>query len=306
MARFLFTTLPTNDLGLVTRGLPIAEGLAERGHEVVFSAPGTAPAAQVAAAGFRNVLPAHPIFDLFHRGAGARGVLRLLASRPRRPGHPGRVATIRQLIAAAPRADAPADEQPWDSDHAAAQMGLSSVGFVRAGATATVELLERLDPDVVVDLWNPFAAIAARASGRRRVSVIQGDAHPASAGFIWWRPRPPETPTPTAAINVVLAELGAEPVGRFVIAPTYSERESNARRIEALGAGIMVPVERTGRHTTISPSQLRDAAMTAIASEAMRGAATELGSHLAGFGGPGTAADVIESAVGRESGPTGG
>jgi len=32
--KFLFTTLATNDLGLLTRSLPIAGGLREGGHRV--------------------------------------------------------------------------------------------------------------------------------------------------------------------------------------------------------------------------------------------------------------------------------
>ena len=39
MKRFIFTTLPSNDLGLLTRSLPIATELAGRGHQVAFCNP---------------------------------------------------------------------------------------------------------------------------------------------------------------------------------------------------------------------------------------------------------------------------
>jgi len=39
MTKFLFTTLPTNDLGLLTRSLPVADELARRGHEIAFCSP---------------------------------------------------------------------------------------------------------------------------------------------------------------------------------------------------------------------------------------------------------------------------
>ena len=39
MATFLFTTLPTNDLGLLTRSLPIARELAANRHTIVFCSP---------------------------------------------------------------------------------------------------------------------------------------------------------------------------------------------------------------------------------------------------------------------------
>jgi hypothetical protein len=44
MAKFLFTMLPANDLGLPTRLLPIARILADRGHEVAVFNPAPAPA----------------------------------------------------------------------------------------------------------------------------------------------------------------------------------------------------------------------------------------------------------------------
>lgn len=43
MARFLFTLQISDDLGLLTRSLPIARELAGRGHEVAFCNPARAP-----------------------------------------------------------------------------------------------------------------------------------------------------------------------------------------------------------------------------------------------------------------------
>ena len=43
MKKFLFTTLPSNDLGLLTRSLPIAQELTKLGHKIVFSSPAKAP-----------------------------------------------------------------------------------------------------------------------------------------------------------------------------------------------------------------------------------------------------------------------
>ncbi len=48
MTRLLFTTLPTDDLGLLTRSLPIARELAEHGHQVVFCSPAKAPSRLIA------------------------------------------------------------------------------------------------------------------------------------------------------------------------------------------------------------------------------------------------------------------
>jgi len=82
MATFLFTTLPSNDLGLLARSLPIARGLSARGHEIVFSSPAKAPRMLIAEAGFENVSPKHPIYRLSQEPFGLKGIYRLFRSRP--------------------------------------------------------------------------------------------------------------------------------------------------------------------------------------------------------------------------------
>jgi hypothetical protein len=55
MAKFLFTMLPANDLGLPTRLLPIARILADRGHEVAVFNPAPAPAKLIEETGLKNL-----------------------------------------------------------------------------------------------------------------------------------------------------------------------------------------------------------------------------------------------------------
>ncbi len=62
MTRFLFTVLPSNDLGLMTRTLPIATDLATRGHTVAFCTPGEAPAKLLREIGIENLRLRHPLF----------------------------------------------------------------------------------------------------------------------------------------------------------------------------------------------------------------------------------------------------
>ena len=62
MAKFLFTMLPANDLGLPTRLVPIARVLADRGHEVAVFNPAPAPSKLIAEAGLENLpMPSRPI-----------------------------------------------------------------------------------------------------------------------------------------------------------------------------------------------------------------------------------------------------
>jgi len=60
----LFTTLPSNDLGLLTRSLPIANELRINGHEILFSSPATAPSILIKESGFKNLIPRHPLYQI--------------------------------------------------------------------------------------------------------------------------------------------------------------------------------------------------------------------------------------------------
>jgi hypothetical protein len=55
MKKYLFTTLVSNDLGLLTRSLPIAQELRGRGHRVAFCNPAKSPARVISDAGFENL-----------------------------------------------------------------------------------------------------------------------------------------------------------------------------------------------------------------------------------------------------------
>jgi len=80
MTKFLFTTLPTNDLGLLTRSLPIATELATHGHTIVFCSPAKAPSRLIADAGFANLLPKHPLYDLIAVDQSLQGLVTFIRS----------------------------------------------------------------------------------------------------------------------------------------------------------------------------------------------------------------------------------
>jgi UDP:flavonoid glycosyltransferase YjiC (YdhE family) len=61
MEKFLFTTLPSDDLGLLMRSLPIARELRERSHEITFCSPGKTPSRLISEAGFNNLYPESPL-----------------------------------------------------------------------------------------------------------------------------------------------------------------------------------------------------------------------------------------------------
>ena len=211
MKKFLFTTLPSNDLGLLTRSLPLARELCAQGHTVCFCSPAAAPSRLIADAGFDNLLPRHPLFDLMATEQSLRGLVKLIASGRWRQRHASLYAFLRKLIPALPFKSAAATSEVWNMDHAGALMGMLNEGFVRANVDSLKELMVGHEADVVVDFWNPFAVIAARAAGKPLVTVIQSDVHPNSNGFIWWKTPPANLASPVAVVNKVLAQnsLGA-------------------------------------------------------------------------------------------------
>ena len=215
MTRYLFTTLPTNDLGLLTRSLPIARELSAVGHKVIFCSPAKAPRRLIADAGFENLVPRHPIYELIDVDKTLGGIVRFLISR-RSDGRNGTLLQfLKKVVPALPTKYPTKSEDIWDMDHAGATMGMLNEGFVRANCEAFKELIESCDANIIVDFWNPFAVLSARAIKKPIVTVIQANAHPDSGGFIWWRTRPPDVPTPVSVMNRVLADYGLPPITRL-------------------------------------------------------------------------------------------
>ena len=180
MARLLFTMHIANDLGLPTRMVPIARELADRGHTVAVCNPSPAPARLIEEAGLPNLpLPPFP-----------------------RPALPERTAGRFR-----------------DVDEFWANRGMLDEAHARALTAAYAEVIRAWGAEVVVDSFSPYACLAARALGRRLVTVLQGDFHPASRGFLWWEPAPPAGPGPGAAaavMNAVAASYGLPPLARVV------------------------------------------------------------------------------------------
>jgi UDP:flavonoid glycosyltransferase YjiC (YdhE family) len=211
--KYLFTTLPTNDLGLLTRSLPIARELRTLGREVVFCSPAMAPRQLVADAGFENLIPQHSIYDLIDMEQSISGLSKFLVSKPWKKRKQSAFEFLYELVPALPLKSVPKSREVWNMDHAGAIMGMLNEGFVRANCEAFRQLMKSCRADVIVDFWNPFAVIAARASRKPVITVIQANAHPKSDGFIWWKPLPPDIPTPVNVVNRVLKDYGLGCIG---------------------------------------------------------------------------------------------
>ena len=179
MAKFLFTMLPANDLGLPTRLVPIARILADRGHDVAVFNPSPAPAKLIADAGLKNLpMPPVPIPE-----------------------------TIMDLAEVS---------ITWDVEHMLAAF-YADESYVRAMTVMYVDLIREHAPDVVVDSFDLLACLAARTLQVPLATVLQGSFHPASRGFLWWQAeRPSGLPSAATIVNKVAAEYGLAPEPRCV------------------------------------------------------------------------------------------
>ena len=179
MAKFLFTMLPANDLGLPTRLVPIARALADRGHDVAVFNPAPVPAKLIDDAGLKNLpMPSRPMPDSWGDLAQASSA--------------------------------------WDVEHMFGAL-FGNEEFVRAATAMQVDLVRDFGPDVVVDSFGLFSCLAARILQVPLASVLQGNFHPASDGFVWWKgKRPAGLPSAAPAVNKVAKEYGVAPVARCV------------------------------------------------------------------------------------------
>jgi UDP:flavonoid glycosyltransferase YjiC (YdhE family) len=210
MKRFLFTTLFSNDLGLLTRSLPIARELAGRGHRVAFCNPLGAPSRLIGEAGFENLVPPHPLFYL--KSLDLRGLAELVRSGVAKREFGGLARFLKRYASALPLRGVKPTKEVWDADHFAALLRMGNRRFVEGLSTALAKLIKSWGADVVVDAWNPWACIGARMAERPLASILQADMHPDSPGFIWWKDRPPGIPTPAPVVNEVLSQHGLAPV----------------------------------------------------------------------------------------------
>ncbi len=207
--RFLFTVLPTNDLGLLTRSLPIAKELANRGHTILFSHPAKVPGVVIAEAGFTNVAPKHPLYEL---AFAELSIQKLVRSPEFKKNYKSLAAFLFELVRSIPVKYASASAETWNMDHAFAMTGLLNANFIKAQCKAYLKVIEQSRPDVIVDFWNPIASIASTMAGIPLITVNQADALPGGSGFIWWKQKPAHIPTVTPAINKVLRSYGITPV----------------------------------------------------------------------------------------------
>ena len=195
MSRFLFTTLPSNDFGLLARSLPIANELRQRGHQITFCHPARGPQILIREAGFQNLLPDDPVYCVLNES-----LFRLL-----RKGK--RLRTLKALAHMMMGSFRWRAAELWNVDDFNA-LFLNNTDVVRANIEALAQVMESTKADAVVDFWSPWSCIAARLLKKPLITVIQSHQHPRSPGFIYWKNPPPNLPTAVPMINKLLSDYG--------------------------------------------------------------------------------------------------
>jgi UDP:flavonoid glycosyltransferase YjiC (YdhE family) len=201
MKTCLFTILPSNDLGLLTRSVPIAEELENLGLQVKFCHPAISPGLLIKDAGFQNQLPYEPFFRFISSGFSIRHLPKLLFSR-------NIFRNLRIIYKFLQAHSRYGTDEIWNTDHFMVFFGMLDAEFIQINVKAHIELIKLTEADAVIDFWNPFACIAARIMKVPLITVIQADMHPRSKGFIWWKKKPDKLPSPKNAINKVLNTYG--------------------------------------------------------------------------------------------------
>lgn len=238
MRKYLFSTLPSNDLGLLTRSLPIARALDKRGDQVVFCSPGKIPSRSIASAGFDNLQPRWAPYTILTGNTSF-----LNSCRAALGGHLLRdIRIMRSFVSQLQTSTA----DIWGVDDFMNMLGMGNVRYIRRTVDTLVRLIGDTDPDAVVDFWNPCMCMAARIARKPLISVLQSDIHPQSKGFLWWRETPAGLPSIMPAVNTIRTEYGlppAEKAGDLLIGD----------RTLVLGSPKTDPLPETADVTYIGP-----------------------------------------------------
>jgi MGT family glycosyltransferase len=209
MSRFLFSVIPTNDFGCLTRSLPIARELKLRGHQVAFCHAAKGPQIIIAEEGFQNLLPDDPLYYLMSDPT-IRGFFRLL----------GKGRALRTIKAIAGLLRKAAKQSTTDGNIDDLNLDdfflFSNEEFTRANIASFITMINSFQADAIVDFFNPWACIAARILNKPVITVIQSQMHPQSPGLIWWKDHPPVPPISVPVLDKILSQYGLPATKSFM------------------------------------------------------------------------------------------
>lgn len=214
MSRFLFTLLPSNDLGVITRALPVAKSLREKGHTIVFSVCSKVPSKLLNEENFVNIPIRTPIDNYYFELKKLKNnndslpvkFLKNIKLLQR---------TIVTMLKALPIKFVKPTAKVIDMEHFFIINGILNKNFIFYKVESYMRVINKVDADFVIDFWNPYAVIAAKVLNLPLITINQFDVHPASNGFIWWQEKKSKVKSALPIVNSVLRQYHLKEVNKF-------------------------------------------------------------------------------------------
>ena len=214
MSKFLFTLLPSNDLGVVTRALPVAIALRNKGHEIIFSVHRQVPSKLVKEEGFKNILIRTEFDNLIIKIRKNGGLSNFI----KKYGFLSCLKTLNQYIMNVlkilPKSLVLSTPDVKNMDHFFALNGMLNKNYVLFMVEAFMKVIKETEVEFVIDFWNPYATIAAKILKIPLITINQFDVHPSSNGFIWWEKDIPKYKSALPVVNKVLSNYGLAEISK--------------------------------------------------------------------------------------------
>ncbi len=214
MSRFLFTLLPSNDLGVITRALPVAKLLRSKGHSIVFSVCSKVPSKLLDEENFVNIPIKTPIDNFFFE---IKNIKKNNDSFPVKYFKKIKLLqkTILSMLKALPIKFVKPTANVINMEHFFNINGILNRNFIVYKIENYMRVMNEVDADFIIDFWNPYAVIAAKALNLPLITINQYDVHPTAKGFMWWQVKRPKIKSALPIVNNVLRKYNLKEIKRF-------------------------------------------------------------------------------------------
>ncbi len=204
MSRILITLLPSNDLGLITRALPVAQALRNVGHTVYFTVCSKVPSKLVKKENFQNIPIRTPLDNLFFKIKTEGGIKELLKKKKYKKLFKIFFQNITMLIKSLPIGFVKPTAEVFNMEHFFVINGMHNRNYILYKSESYMKVIKKSNAEFVIDFWNPYAVIAAKTLNIPLITINQFDVHPYANGFMWWKKTPPKFIKVVQKVNSVL------------------------------------------------------------------------------------------------------
>lgn len=215
MSKFLFTLLPSNDLGVVTRALPIATSLRSNGHKIVFSVHSKVPSKLISEERFVNIPLRTYLDNLAIKIRKNGGLVKFIRYTGLRESY----SVIRKCIInnfkLLPKKFITSTPDVHNMEHFFILNGMINKNYIIFMVESLMQVMKETEVDFVVDFWNPYAVIAAKALNIPVITINQFDVHPSANGFIWWKNISPKFKSVLPILNKILANYNLSKISKI-------------------------------------------------------------------------------------------